>query len=96
MSAKKTDELSGEILEEVRLTLTELSSACRVETAYIVELVEEGVIDPESPDADPLVFRGSCIKRVRTAIHLQRDLGVNLPGVALALELMQRLDPPYR
>jgi len=31
------------------------------------------------------------VKRVRTAVHLQRDLGVNLAGAALALELLDRI-----
>jgi len=31
------------------------------------------------------------LRRVKTAIHLQRDLGVNLAGAALALELLDRI-----
>jgi chaperone modulatory protein CbpM len=29
---------------------------------------------------------------VRTSTRLQQDLGVNLPGVALALELLERIE----
>jgi chaperone modulatory protein CbpM len=29
---------------------------------------------------------------VRSALRLQRDLGVNLAGIALALDLMEELD----
>jgi chaperone modulatory protein CbpM len=30
--------------------------------------------------------------RVRSALRLQRDLGVNLAGIALALDLMEELE----
>jgi chaperone modulatory protein CbpM len=36
-------------------------------------------------------FHISSVRRVRTTVHLQRDLGVNLPGAALALELLDRI-----
>jgi chaperone modulatory protein CbpM len=32
------------------------------------------------------------LRRARTALRLQRDLEINLPGVALALELMEELE----
>jgi chaperone modulatory protein CbpM len=35
-------------------------------------------------------------RRVRTVVRLQRDLGVNLPGAALALELLDRIDELQR
>ncbi len=41
--------------------------------------------------ADAWQFHISSVKRVRTAVHLQRDLGVNLAGAALALELLDRI-----
>jgi chaperone modulatory protein CbpM len=32
------------------------------------------------------------VVRVRSALRLQRDLGVNLAGIALALDLMEELE----
>ncbi|MBC8379409.1 MAG: MerR family transcriptional regulator, partial [Planctomycetes bacterium] len=37
-------------------------------------------------------FSGSSLVRVRSAQRLQRDLGVNLAGIALALDLIEELD----
>ena len=34
----------------------------------------------------------TSVVRVQKAQRLQRDLGVNLPGTALALELLDRID----
>ena len=44
-----TPKLSGIVLDEEHLlTLTEISQACAVQTGYIIELVDEGLLTPES------------------------------------------------
>lgn len=88
---------NGIILDEQGiLTLAEISSACAVETEYIVELVEEGLITPEvapeSREPQSWRFSGMHIRHARIASHLQGDLGVNLPGVALALQLLDEVE----
>ncbi|MDQ3186138.1 MAG: chaperone modulator CbpM [Pseudomonadota bacterium] len=90
-------EVSGIILDEQNsLTLTEISSACAVEAEYIVELVEEGLITPEAVPAshEPRSWRftGMHMRRARIASRLQGDLGVNLAGVALALQLLDEVE----
>jgi len=87
------DALTGEIFEEYAvLSVDELSRLCAVDRAYIVELVEEGVLSVTAIEAEQWRFAGTALKRARTALRLQRDLEINLPGVALALELMEELD----
>jgi chaperone modulatory protein CbpM len=85
--------LSGEIFEEYAvLSLEDLSRLCAVETTYIVELVEEGVLSVIKVEAADWRFSGTALRRARTALRLQRDLEINLPGVALALELMEEIE----
>jgi chaperone modulatory protein CbpM len=87
------DALTGEIFEEYAvLSVDELSRLCSVDRAYIVELVEEGVLSVTAVEAEQWRFAGTALRRARTALRLQRDLEINLPGVALALELMEELD----
>jgi chaperone modulatory protein CbpM len=87
------DALTGEIFEEYAvLSVDELSRLCAVDRAYIVELVEEGVLSVTAVGAEQWRFAGTALRRARTALRLQRDLEINLPGVALALELMEELD----
>jgi chaperone modulatory protein CbpM len=87
------DALTGEIFEEYAvLSVDELSRLCAVDRAYIVELVEEGVLSVTAVEAEQWRFAGTALRRARTALRLQRDLEINLPGVALALELMAELD----
>ena len=89
--------LSGVILDEQHmLTLTEFSHACAVQTGYIIELVDEGLLVPENPsrEQEPHAWRftGTQMRRARTAVRLQNDLGINLAGVALALQLLDEME----
>ena len=93
MVKQTTTILSGRILEnESRLTLRQLCDACAVHAEYIIELVDEGFIEPSGVEKSHWCFSGITIKRVRKAKHLQRDLGINLAGVALAIELMDEIE----
>ena len=84
--------LVGEVLEEDDLvSIAELCRICTVETQTISTLVSEGVLDPMGADTEHWRFTVSSLKRVKTVTHLQRDLGVNLAGAALALELLDRI-----
>lgn len=83
----------GAILEEeLSFTLAELTGACRVHAEMVVALVEEGVLDPQGEDPLQWRFSGVNLRRARMALRLQRDLGLNLSGAALALELMDEID----
>lgn len=90
--------LRGEVLEEeVELTLAELCQSCRVPAVRIVEMVEEGIVDPQGAeilDHEPSRWRfaGRSVRRVHCVLRLQRDLGVNLAGAALAIDLLEELD----
>lgn len=87
------DALTGEIFEEYAvLSVDELSRLCAVEPSYIVELVQEGVLSVTAVEAEQWRFAGTALSRARRALRLQRDLELNLAGVALALELMEELD----
>lgn len=84
--------LTGELLEEhVELTLADLCRACELPTERVIELVEEGVIEPLGRDPGEWRFRGVSIRRVRCVQRLERDLGVNVAGAALALDLLEEL-----
>ena len=85
--------LTGPILdEELSLTMVELSRACSVRTEWIVELVEEGVLEPSGRDTSHWIFTGLSLQRALVIRRLQRDLGANIAGAALALELMEEIE----
>jgi len=85
--------LSGEVLEEDQeITLVQLCLTCGVQEETIEALVEHGILEPAGKRGTQWTFRAVNIRRARTAVRLQRDLDVNLPGAALALELLERID----
>ena len=83
----------GQIVEEqLELTVGELCRACDVQAEWITLLVDEGVLEPVGRDMQEWRFPGSSLQRTRIIARLQRDLGVNLAGAALVLELMDEID----
>jgi chaperone modulatory protein CbpM len=93
MTTINDNALSGEIYEEYAvLSVDDLSRLCAVDRAAIVDLVEEGVLSVIEVEASEWRFPGAALRRARTAVRLQRDLEINLPGVALALELIEELE----
>lgn len=93
MIEKTSDILSGNIIEnETRLTLRQLCEVCSVHAEYIIDLVNEGFIEPSGIEKSHWCFDAVSIRRVQKAKRLQQDLGVNLAGVALALDLIEELE----
>lgn len=85
--------VSGTILgSDGVLTLLEVSRASSVHADYVVELVDEGVVEPAGRGPGQWRFSAVCLIKIRKAVRLQNDLGVNLAGVALALQLMEELE----
>lgn len=85
--------LKGILLDEqVEFTMTELSHACSVTAEWVIELVDEGVLEPIGHEQTSWRFSGTSLQRARTARRLQHDLSINVAGVALALDLMEELE----
>jgi len=84
--------LSGQLLgDHDMVSVADICRSCAVEVETITLLVEEGILDPVGGDVEHWQFTITSLRRVKTAMHLQRDLGVNLAGAALALELLDRI-----
>jgi len=75
--------------EEMEWSLEELCHLFAVEPEWVVELVEQGVLETLTAAAP----RCGCeaLRRVRIAVRLRRDLGLNAAGTALALDLLERI-----
>ncbi len=85
--------VSGLLLDEVSsLTLEELCQACREHSEWIIQLVDEGILEPTGRQATGWRFTAISLQRARTVRRLQQDLGINLAGAALVLDLMDEID----
>lgn len=78
--------------EHTTFTAIELCRYCGVEATFIDALVEEGILEPEAGRGRQPRYPAVSLRRTRTTLRLQRDLGVNLAGAALAIELLERIE----
>ena len=84
--------ISGVLMDEtVEITLRELCYACSQSAEWVDELIAEGVLEPTRGNFDRRRFSASNLERAQAAARLQRDLGVNIAGVALALDLLDEV-----
>ncbi len=93
MNEQEQSTLSVELIDEqATFTLAELCHCFGVEAEVIEELVEQGILEPAGRQGRHWCFPSSSLRRTRITLHLQRDLGVNLAGAALALDLLERIE----
>lgn len=82
----------GQVVDDEAISLMQLSHICQLPPQFVIELVDEGILEPDGAGASSWRFSYSVIERVKTVARFQHDLHVNLPGAALALELLDRID----
>lgn len=92
MRERNTRPVQGRIVEEeLQFSLVELCRSCAVRREVVIELVQHGVLEPSGRDEQSWRFPGTSLRRTRVAVQLQHDLGVNVAGAALALELLDEI-----
>lgn len=74
------------------LSLNELCEICGVSSDIITKLIEYEIIQPRGNRPEEWEFDLNHLQRAKVAIRLQRDLEVNMPGIALVLDLLDEMD----
>ncbi len=77
---------------EPTLSLTELCRACNQPAEWVIALVEEGILDPVGDRPIHWRFVTYNLRRALRAKRMQQDLGLNLPGIAVALDLLEEVE----
>jgi DNA-binding transcriptional MerR regulator len=72
------------------ISLEDLAVACEVHPDVVMRYVRIGLVEPKS-DQSGTVFTFGTLLRVRTILRLRRELGVNLNGAAVILDLTERV-----
>jgi chaperone modulatory protein CbpM len=91
--AERDKTLIGEVLGESDvLTLAQVCRLCSVSAERVLELVAEGVIEPRGENAGKWRFEVASVRRVRRVLRLEHDLGLNIAGAALVVELLEELE----
>ncbi|RBA24284.1 chaperone modulator CbpM [Herminiimonas fonticola] len=92
MSKTVSNYLDCQIVEEdIKLTLFELCQASHASEETIRSLVMEGVLEPIEQQAQEWQFPGSSLRRAKLAQQLTEDMEINPSGVALVLDLLDRI-----
>ncbi len=76
------------------LAVGELAHACGADTAWVVQLVEVGIVRTRTEgDVSPAKWRfgSSDLQRALAARRLERDFGVGLEAAALILDLQHEV-----
>ncbi len=80
----------GQMLDETTwLELGDFCACLSVERNWVFELVDAGVLEPRGPEPEAWSFPASALIRARATARLMQDLGVNLAGVAVILDLVE-------
>ena len=74
------------------LTLDEVTQVFDVTNETIITIIDEGIVEPVGETSDQWVFDDEAIRTIRVAVRLNNDLGINVAGAALAIELMQEIE----
>lgn len=77
--------------ETVTYTLFELSEMCVVEPPILNQMIEFGIIEPQS-NVPSIQFSYRALYRAKKALRLQRDLAINWEGISLVLDLLDEIE----
>lgn len=75
---------------DIIMSLDELVSTCGQERQWVIELIEENIIEYDVPDQEQ--FTGYQLTTVRRASRLSRDFNASVPAIGLILELLDELE----
>jgi chaperone modulatory protein CbpM len=78
--------------DEKELTILQLCHLSRLSPELIIEMVNEGILDPVGGSIKAWRFSFSSVENVCRVVRIQSDLEVNLAGAALALHLLERIE----
>lgn len=87
------DAISGQLIQaDQALNLEELCRALHANTTLIIEMVEFNLLIPNGTTPESWSFDSISLRRAQRALSFKRDLELNMPGIALALDLLDQID----
>jgi DNA-binding transcriptional MerR regulator len=90
--AEQTHALTVWRTEHSLLTIEDLASAAGLHPELVDTLVRYRLVEPTASTGTCLLFPISSVERLGRILRLRHDLGVNLAGVGVILELMERIE----
>ena len=90
--------ITGVLMDEDNgsISFTEVCHAYHISEDVLIDLLEHGLFHGINSPLRNINFNTRMLNRLQSALRLQNDLEINLPGVVLALELRDELDELYK
>jgi chaperone modulatory protein CbpM len=73
-------------------SLEEICYATQSPSQTIIELINQGIVEPEGSGPETWIFDTQMITVTKKACRLHRDLDIDWSGIALAISLIEELD----
>ena len=77
--------------EPQRLTIETLATRAGMHSALVERFVECGLVEPVEWQGATILFDAAAVPRLRTIGRLRESLGINVAGVAVILDLLDRV-----
>ena len=77
--------------QDLEFTLADLCRACAAEPSTMIELVEEGLLQPAGAGPADWQFDERALPRARTAVRLAADLRLSVGATVLVVELLDEI-----
>lgn len=71
------------------MAASEICRLCRLELDAVIELAELGLVSPRGYAPEQWQLPAAALPRLAVAGRLMHDLGINVSGAALAVELLE-------
>ena len=71
------------------IAASEICRVCRLELDVVIKLAELGLVSPRGYAPEQWQLPAAALPRLAVAGRLMRDLGINVSGAALAVELLE-------
>lgn len=89
----KDNILIGVLIKEAEsIPYNEVCHKYHIPKKLLIELMEHGLFSNQSTQIEQLKLNQKELHRMKSAFRLHRDLGINLPGVVLAIELLEKIE----
>ena len=84
--------LSGVLMDETtKISFVEVCQKCHISEDVLLDMIEHGLFHHDAQHLKNIQIDQKTLVRIQSACRLQHDLGINLPGVVLVLELLDEL-----
>lgn len=93
----KDNLLIGVLIEDTStISFTEVCLKYNIPKELLIDMMEEGLFPNQPTEPEQIALDQKALRRIESAFRLHKDLGINLPGVALAIDLLEEIEKMHK